>query len=251
MFQYPQENEEHNFWISYADLVTGFMIIFIVITMILFTNQKEEDPPPKQSTLPVIEKPKTSKPVDEKGTIGVLKEQFEAIFEQNPKLKQVIEITDEAIIRFSAGVGNELYKENKYKPEKGFQGNLSKFFPHYFKVLEDFENDSSNEYKIKEIRIEGHTNSNGSYYHNLKLSSGRAARIQGYILDTDLYKNKLSSNFKTFLKEKTIAIGYSKIRLLDKNGNYVSETGLKEDERKSKRVEFRVLIEKKDKQDEN
>ena len=242
MFQPNRESEEHNFWISYADLVTGFMIIFIVITMILF-NRQEVKPIPISS----IEIPVDTLTVDttEEGTIGVLKEQFEQALIENPSLQNVMEITEDATIRFNAERGEELFVTNKPKPTYYFKRELGKFLPHYFRIIDNFIKADSNKFTIKEIRIEGHADSEGGYYNNLKLSSGRAISVQGFILGTNLYKKKASASFKEFIKQKTVAIGYSQTRLLDSNGNYIVESLKKEDKDKSRRVEFRVLIEKK------
>ena len=29
-------NEEHNFWMSYTDLMSGFLVVFIILTVLLF-----------------------------------------------------------------------------------------------------------------------------------------------------------------------------------------------------------------------
>lgn len=242
MFQPYKENEEHNFWISYADLVTGFMIIFIVITMILFNRQIPVPHEPE----PIIEIPPVDTVSTEENSIGVLKKQFEEAINSNPELKKVIEITDDAIIRFTAEKGEELFKEGEPDPTKYFQKKLDKFLPYYFKIIQDFKKKKSNKFQIIELRIEGHTDSKGDYYDNLELSSGRALRVQKHILNSRIYKKNATRSFRKFIEQYTVALGYSETKLLDRKGRYISKSKRKEYYDKSRRVEFRVLIEKKD-----
>ena len=217
MFRIHSE-EEHNFWISYTDLVTGFMIIFIVLTLILFYRQNEENP------------------VDAK--YKELTEAFEEEFKDVPE----IEIADNATIRFVAQPGKELFVQNEYDLSPYFQKLLIQFIPGYIKRLENLYTASVDSVRIKEIRIEGHTDSKGRYITNLKFSSGRAQATQSFILKSHNFKS-LSSGFQDFIRKNSIAVGYSESRLLDSYGNFIDQSKMPEDQNKSRRVEFRVLLE--------
>lgn len=37
-----RSDEEHNFWMSYTDLMSGFLIVFILITAVLYVNYRTE-----------------------------------------------------------------------------------------------------------------------------------------------------------------------------------------------------------------
>ena len=37
-----EEQQENHFWMSYTDLITGFLIIFIIIMFILYTKNSEQ-----------------------------------------------------------------------------------------------------------------------------------------------------------------------------------------------------------------
>jgi outer membrane protein OmpA-like peptidoglycan-associated protein len=97
---------------------------------------------------------------------------------------------------------------------------------------------------IREIRIEGHTDSKGEYLDNLNLSSGRALKVQEYILK-GLSKRSYTVKFQGFVKRNSIACGYSSSRLLDSTSHHIIQSHLPEDRDKSRRVEFRVILEYK------
>ena len=42
MFWNNSEQEEHNYWISYTDLVMGLLMAFIVVSMVLFSRDSEK-----------------------------------------------------------------------------------------------------------------------------------------------------------------------------------------------------------------
>jgi outer membrane protein OmpA-like peptidoglycan-associated protein len=100
---------------------------------------------------------------------------------------------------------------------------INDFFPRYIAVL------SRPQYKdnIVEIRIEGHTNSNGDYYSNMKLSQDRTRAVLQYCFS--LMKKKDVN----WLRGLVTANGLSSSHLiLTKDGH--------EDKNLSRRVEFRV-----------
>ncbi len=213
--------EPHNYWISYTDLVTGFLILFIVISIILL-NRKEGE-------------------YTVNATYRELQEGFQEEFSDVAN----IEVTDEATLRFISdqSFGQSLFEINDYHPTGYFMSLLERAIPIYFKKLESVYLRDSAFVKIKEIRIEGHTDSIGAYYHNLKLSADRAGKIQEIILLNPGFQ-QLDSNFIQFVRQNTISCGYSYSRLLDTEGQlFRPENGGSVDRRRSRRVEFRVLIE--------
>lgn len=215
-----KQYQEHDFWLSYTDLVTGFMIIFIVITLILYNNQGEK--------ITIDSKYKE------------LTEKFSTKFEN---IKE-IEITDDATIRFVADKNEELFESEGYYPTPYFKDLLDEFIPEYIEEVKNIFNEKDSTLFMKEIRIEGHTDSRGKYLTNLGYSSGRAQKTQSYILKHPEFR-KNSEKFKEYFQKNSIAVGYSESRLLDEQGVLISNSGREENMEKSRRVEFRILLEVK------
>ena len=104
---------------------------------------------------------------------------------------------------------------------------LDRFIPVYLSVLMSPEYDQY----VGEIIIEGHTDSQGSYESNLKLSQDRALQVALYCLNLP----SLTPDQKTKLQQILTAKGRSESNLIyDANGN--------EDAEASRRVEFKFSI---------
>jgi outer membrane protein OmpA-like peptidoglycan-associated protein len=112
-----------------------------------------------------------------------------------------------------------------------FKEILDNFFPRYIAIL------GNQKYRedIEEIRIEGHTSSEGrvgmtqeeAYFYNMDLSQVRTCEVLQYVLRSWHLQNK------EWIKERLTANGLSSSKLvLYKNGT--------ENKEKSRRVEFRV-----------
>lgn len=111
--------------------------------------------------------------------------------------------------------GDDILKEN-------FKNILDDFFPRYIAVL------TRKEYKdnIEEIRIEGHTNSNGGYFSNMELSQNRTRAVLQYCLGL------MKPTEVVWAKKYITANGLSSSHLIYSSGQ--------EDKNLSRRVEFRV-----------
>lgn len=224
MFRFEEETQENHFWMSYTDLITGFLIIFIIVMFILYNQNSEQQ---------IIQ--------------AAYGEMERSMKEEFDKVNNVI-ISDEATVRFIAEKG-ELFKVNEHALTPYFKKSLDKIIPIYFEKLKKIYADTSESVVIKEVRIEGHTDSYGDYYSNLNLSSNRAREVQEYIMRHPEYL-KMDWNFRIFLKQNFIACGYSFSKMLDSRGERTDDES-KEDKDKSRRVEFRVLLEYKRDKDEN
>ena len=42
LFRRNNHEEEHNFWMSYTDLMSGFLIVFIIISVVMYVNYQKE-----------------------------------------------------------------------------------------------------------------------------------------------------------------------------------------------------------------
>ncbi len=215
-------DEENPYWISFTDLMSGFMVIFILVSLFLFAKEEKKDPlKGKYAEM-----------------VSVFKEKFNHIPE--------IEVSDDATIRFliTQDSATILFMEGEEEPTPYCQDVLDTFIPIFYQEVLALLENSKDSFDIREIRIEGHTDSKGEYLDNLNLSSGRALKVQEYILK-GLSKRSYTVKFQGFVKRNSIACGYSSSRLLDSASHHIIQSHLPEDRDKSRRVEFRVILEYK------
>lgn len=199
--------EENAFALSTGDLMAGLLFIFILLLMgaLLQVQEKAEQ---DEEIVKRYDQIKTQLYID-------LQEEFK------DDLKTWNATIDSTLcIRFQEP--SMLFDEGKDQLKDSFKPILNDFFPRYIAVL------SRPEYKenIEEIRIEGHTNSNGGYYSNMELSQNRTRAVLQYCFSLMPDKDVI------WLKGLVTANGLSSSRLITRNGV--------EDKELSRRVEFRV-----------
>lgn len=214
-----KHEEEHNIWMSFSDLFSGFMVIFIVVSLMLFNRD----------------------PV--KGKYSEMSEDFTKKFKG---ISEIETLNEDATIRFKVDENSHvpLFIVGKSEPTPYFQSLLDKFIPIFYSEIKKLHNDTT-KFKIKELRIEGHTDSMSSYLYNLNLSSNRALEVQKYILNSPFVKDSLDKTVREFVERNSISCGYSYARSLDKNGHLTTKSGQAVNPEKSRRVEFRILLENK------
>lgn len=248
--------EEHNFWMSYTDLISGFLIIFIVVSAILFnyvTNKSKEleeviskykrtltelenSSSDIDSCLLVNEKLKAKIDSLSRNDMKNLITQYRSVFTYDPNIKVTIDTNRGSIILTHQDLSRDLFvsgKDSVYGDLKLYLDKVGKSI-----VLKTMDLYNSG-YENIELRIEGHTdprwigyNEDDRFIMNLDLSSRRANNVYEYIL-----KNTgLNASQKRFAKEHMIGIGYSfSHRLLDNNENDMSK------DPSSRRIEFRII----------
>lgn len=238
MFSQKKE-EDHSHWISFTDLVSGFMIVFIVISLIALFQLKP---------CPTCPPPCPSSDIDTISNVTGLKYiELVDIFRNRLQGWQAVEIADSATIRFSVQQTSPdpLFREGKDEPTTYFKSILDRFLPIYFEEMYKlYGKQATEKFQIREIRIEGHTDSRGPYMENLILSSNRALRVQQYLLLHPGIK-QYGNQFSRFMEKNSIACGYSFSRLLDNQSRLLESSGQNEDLDKSRRVEFRIILEYK------
>ncbi|QQS30269.1 MAG: OmpA family protein [Sphingobacteriales bacterium] len=215
--------DEHNVWISFADLFSGFMVIFIVVSLALFQRDTELEQA-KYHELATVFKNKL----------------------ESSSIRSMVSVADNATIRFATdNVKSALFLDGDANPQPKILKAIDVFIPIFYGELQKFYKESKQKdakFEISEVRIEGHTNQVGSYLFNLNLSSNRALEVQKYIINKLENDGNFSKSFVQFIKMNSISCGYSFSRMLDSKGNL---TQSKPDTVKSKRVEFRILLRKK------
>lgn len=126
-----------------------------------------------------------------------------------------------------------LFTTNSATLSDGGQKYLRRFLPVYLNVL------LSDEFRsyVAEIIIEGHTDSNGTYLHNLQLSQERALSVANYVLGDSFMSDTLGLNAsakKTLLGLVTASGRSFSAPVLDANGD--------EDQNASRRVEIKFRL---------
>lgn len=122
-------------------------------------------------------------------------------------------------IRFSK---QTMFDNNDTTLRPEFCAILDDFFPKYINLL------MAHKDEIAEIRIEGHTSSIGSYFHNMQLSQDRSRNVLEYC------ESLVSQTQREWMRQFVTANGLSYSHLIYDNKGF-------EDENRSRRVEFRIL----------
>jgi outer membrane protein OmpA-like peptidoglycan-associated protein len=203
-----ESKEENAFSLSTGDLMAGLLFIFILLLMgaLLQVQEKAEQ---DEEIVKRYDQIKTQLYID-------LQEEFK---EDLTVWRATIDST--LCIRFQEP--SMLFDEGLDVLKPNFKVILDDFFPRYIAVL------SRPQYKdnIEEIRIEGHTNSNGGYYSNMKLSQDRTRAVLQYCFSL------MKENDVNWLRGLVTANGLSSSHLI------YTKSGA-EDKNLSRRVEFRV-----------
>jgi outer membrane protein OmpA-like peptidoglycan-associated protein len=254
-------------WLSISDLMSGLMLIFLLIA-ITFMIQVQKDKDKVYANLEELEaykkrleetlkdsKQKEARLYQSLKELEAYKKKLEEIskyymqkearlyqslkdeFTQEELEKWQVEILPSNIVRFKSP--DVLFQRGSSDLKPLFQTILEQFFPRYISVLT-----SSQEFQnfIDEVRVEGHTDSSwnnsefDSYLKNLNLSQDRSREVLNYIVKLDEVRYQFH-----WLKKVFRANGLANSRTLDENGEFTDVSTLKEDEEKSRRVEFRIM----------
>lgn len=203
-----ESKDENAFALSTGDLMASLLFIFILLLMgaLLQVQEKAEQ---DEEIVKRYDQIKTQLYID-------LQQEFK---DDLAVWRATIDST--LCIRFQEP--SMLFDEGQSLLKPKFKNILDDFFPRYIAVL------SRDEYRdnIEEIRIEGHTNSNGGYYSNMELSQDGTRAVLQYCFSL------MSDDLEEWLKGLVTANGLSSSHLILKmNGE--------EDKDLSRRVEFRV-----------
>lgn len=211
-------------WIPLADLMTVLMIMFLFMA-ISYMVEMQKKQAQKNKVIQDFQNSKTE-------LLSELNREFSADFRKS-KWNAVLDTNDLSIkfiderILFS-------YDKSDLKPE--FKLILADFFPRYIKIIlkTKYKN------KIAEVRVEGHTSSEGDYIYNLKLSQDRTRNVVEFLRNLNYYRN-LTTDAQRRLLYLITANGLSYGRTLDQNGNLTYASAKTPDNLKCRRVEFRII----------
>lgn len=203
-----EEREDNAFSLSTGDLMAGLLFIFILLLMgaLLQVQEKAEQ---DEEIVRRYDQVKTQLYID-----------FEEEFKDDLKVWRAEIDSTTLCVRFQEP--SMLFDNNMSTLKDNFKVILTDFFPRYIDVL------TKPEYRdnIEEIRIEGHTDSNGEYFHNMQLSQDRTRAVLQYCMGL------LDSSKIEWSRTLITANGLSSSHPILRDGV--------EDKSLSRRVEFRV-----------
>lgn len=222
-------------WVSFSDLMTGLMVIFMFIAL-SYINQVNKEQAQRDLIFEEFEDAK-------KELFIVLDNTFSEEFEE----WQVVLDADLSIKFQNPDI---LFEEADASLQEPFKIILNEFLPRYFEILLNEKYRDS----ISEIRIEGHTDStrlsrslsnkpfydSDPYIGNLKLSQSRSAEVLKYFRNMPFFQN-LNAEDQQRLEHWLTANGLSYGRTVDENMQLTSKSGLSADPILSRRVEFRIM----------
>ncbi|MBQ6319263.1 MAG: OmpA family protein [Lachnospiraceae bacterium] len=243
------------YWLSYSDMMAGLLLVFVLIiafTMLQAKSLYEE----KEEELE-----KQRKIAEEQQQIAqeqqeLVDQQKEIMKEQQEQLDRIIGVRTELVealkeefdgtslkVSVDPQTGSitldssVLFDTNKSEIKETGEVFLKEFLPRYISVL------MAPEFKdyIAEIIIEGHTDTDGGYIYNLRLSQERAFSVASFCMDDD--NNIISEGDLEDLRKIITANGRSFSNpILNDNGEINKDA--------SRRVEFKFRLRDEDMVDE-
>ena len=215
---------KHNVWMSVSDLMTGLMVIFLFVAVSYMQDVQNN-----QSVLTEYVEIKTK-----------LHEKLVNEF-AGDTLKWQMSIGKDLTMKFKNPT--VLFAEGSAELSENFKQILDEFLPKYFDIL---LKDSLRD-RIKEIRIEGHTDTKGMpskdsdpYIANVMLSQERSLSVLRYYRNMQQFKT-LEWKDRHTLEFWLTANGLSYGKALDDNGEFEFKSRNPINPTLSRRVEFRIV----------
>lgn len=209
---------------SVSDLMTGLMVIFLFIAIAYIKRVQEN-----QSVL-------TQYVENKRELHDKLVEEF-----KTETAEGKVSIHGDLSMRFENA--ETLFKSGSWELTTSFKTELASYIPRYLNILLK----DSMRSKIREIRIEGHTDDvpfpqldPDPYLANLILSQRRTLNVMAYIRDLPEYQNYTDSE-KEQLEYWFTANGLSYGKALDNSSEYKYLSRQEINREKSRRVEFRII----------
>jgi outer membrane protein OmpA-like peptidoglycan-associated protein len=223
-----------NVWMSVSDLMTGLMVIFLFVAVAYMMRanqlikQKEDEEKTRKNDL--------TEYVDTKNK---LHEELQKTFKEQIG-NNLLSINSDLSMRFSRA--ETLFERGEWKVNDNFSATLQDVMPIYLNVL---LHDSLRTH-IKEVRIEGHTDTtpypsldSDPYLANLILSQRRSREVVRSI--RKICAEHFNGYDQKQIEEWITAVGYSYTHALDEDGNYISESYRPISNDRSRRVEIRII----------
>lgn len=215
---------KNNIWMSVSDLMTGLMVIFLFVAIAYIKRVQDN-----QSVL-------TQYVENKRDLHDKLEEEFES-----EQAEGKVSIHGDLSMRFENA--ETLFKSGSWELTESFKAELANYIPRYLNILLK----DSMRYKIREIRIEGHTDDvpypqlhPDPYMANLILSQKRTLKVMDYVRSLPEYQAYCDAE-KAQLEYWFTANGLSYGKALDEKSEYMYVTQKPINRDKSRRVEFRII----------
>jgi flagellar motor protein MotB len=208
--------EEHDPWVSYTDLMSGFLVVFMIVSMMIFNEYWKI----------------------RKDNLQNLITEYAEVFVEDDHICHEIDTVRGSIVLTHKGNEGSLFPFASDRMNRHFRNYIKKIGkPLVRKSMNLWD---QRNLKDMELRIEGHTdpvwggkrNDDDGYVQNLILSSARANYVYRFMLDS----LGLDEAEKDFVKQNMISIGYSYSRRLSEGT--VDDRSL---DKESRRIEFRII----------
>ncbi len=251
-------NSDNSEWISFSDIMTGLMLVFLLIALIMMVETEDRYTEIDRQNIEIkAQNTRIKKQYAEIDKLVIenqerTRQEEDLLVELREELGSIeheieIDILDDMTVRFRNV--DVLFDVHDYNITPEFQRRLSKFLPKYFSILNkpkyaDF---------IKEVKISGYTGNVISWrdprtrhlydprydteIELVKLSQERGYSVLNYIINQDVSYNSLPDTDKDKFKKWFGVVGYGKWRPIE---------GLSGNEPSNRRVEFKITTLKSD-----
>ncbi len=215
-----KDNPETSIWISTTDLMSGLLVIFLFIALLMTEQNKAA-----QAKIQAITTGANQAEAN-------IRNEIDKNFTSGDHAR--FNLNKEGLAFASFPEGSGIFQGGSAELTPRFKQELDYFLPRYLKAISN-----SNQDYIEEIRIEGHASSEWdtvppvsqevAFMKNMELSQKRTLSILLYALE----KPELAP-YRGLIQKKMRAAGYSSSR------PKLRKDGL-EDREASRRIEFRVI----------
>lgn len=258
-----KEGGSHDFWMSYTDMMSAFLIVFMIGCIYAFNGYQRKTVELDYAKARVdsllvtlkIENPDSLKKqiftyrhyVDSINSHKLSNEIecYRNVFVETNDIKPIFDDKRGSIKLIDKTPNGELFESGKASFYRRKSNTVLPLKPYLEKIYTDLVDTTMSIARRKnvniELRIEGHTDPNWneltrgsgeSYIRNLKLSSERANAVYELILRGD----RLSDAQRTFLMQHMISVGYSFSERIENNN--IDNMDL---DAQSRRIEFRII----------
>lgn len=216
------KNDDGMIWMNVSDLFSVLFLVFLLLSLLFVTASME--------TLEELEKIEVEKQKVE----DEIKQELKQEFEQKLEDWQAEFIDSTLSLRFysNSDDGKILFQQGSAQLEPYFKDVLADFFLSYLIILrKQYIRD-----RILDIRIEGHTSSEGEYLANMYLSQQRSNSVLQFLVE----EVTLTSSQREWLLDLVSSNGEGAKRpIFYQNGD--------ENFDKSRRVEIKLVLKEVDK----
>lgn len=196
------ESQEQEYWLSYSDLMAGLLMVFALMLFSALHHYQR-------------------RVVEVRDIVEVRRQIATSLIETFGDQPALEVDSATGVVRFRDRI---LFSEGSAVLMPAGRLQLSQFAESYFAVL--LQNPRYIE-QLEEIVVEGHTNNNGSYIYNLKLSQDRAYAVMEFLLS--------NAELPPEVKDYVTANGRSFSRMVLTDGG-------EPDMERSRRIEIRFRL---------